>query len=72
MLLCSSCFNVLKDKGYDVQKEDKIFLEYEEAEEMGKTCDFCEEIDALYSCCIGNDLFNSYNILREIKETKNK
>jgi len=72
MLLCSSCFNVLKDKGYDIQKEDKIFLEYEEAEEIDKTCDCCEEIDALYSCYIGNDLFNSYNILREIKEIKNK
>lgn len=68
MLLCKQCLQALRNKGENISCNNTIFLYYDESEEMGKTCDWCEEIDDLYSCSIDNDVFESYNRIRELKK----
>ena len=68
MLLCKQCLQVLRNKGENISCDNTIFLCYDESEEMGKTCDWCEEIDDLYSCSIDNNIFESYNKIRELKK----
>ena len=49
ILLCEHCIAAIRSRGERVY-DGGFFMDADEAEESGITCEWCDEVDDLYEC----------------------